>query len=632
LKALAADPSVQRIEANPVQYRPLNDTMLYNNNIVPVHAGQSPLPQAYDGTGVVIGIIDTGIDFTHPDFQDSTGSTRIKFLWDQKLAAASNTPQPYNYGQEWDNTGIDTGGAAAHNDLTYWGHGTHVAGIAAGDGSAVNNFKGAAPNADIIFVALDFSNYSQGLVDAVDYIYAKAQAMGKPCVINASVGSYSGSHDGLDLTAQMIDNMITAQNGRALVAAVGNAGSIRYHLGYPVNTDTSFTWFQYNTSSTSLYIQLWADTADFQNVDFSIGADQPGPNWSFRGAIPFSDISSHLNVLINDTLYNNGNRIGVVQTYAELLGGVYSMEFNIIPDSTSYLWRLMTTGSGEFDLWNFSMVSSGLPSTSVFPDIAYYKMPDTMKTLVSSFQCLDNVITVGNYSNRDRHLDYNNNLQIDPSITPGGLFYTSSSGPTRDGRIKPDIAASGAYTISCAVLSMVPNFIANAPEVLAQGGYHVTGGGSSAASPIVAGIAALYLQANPNADHAQVKNAITSCARQDQFTGSSLPNNAWGYGKADAYQAIIGCTTGIEDETAYPSALLIYPNPSEGDITIDLEIPAGRGGTITVYNAIGKLVRTFEVKESGSIRMDRKDLGPGLYFFTLSSNGHMLRTEKLVIL
>lgn len=632
LKALATDPAVLRIEARAGNYQLLNDTMLYRNNVVPVHTGQAPLSQSYDGTGVVIGIIDTGIDFTHPDFQDSNGNTRIKYLWDQNLAASANTPQPYNYGQEWDNLAIDSGAAAAHNDLAHWGHGTHVSGIAAGDGSAVNNFKGVAPNADIVFVALNFNGYSQGVVDAVDYIFAKAQAMGKPCVINASVGDYYGSHDGLDLEAQLINNLITAQSGRAMVAAVGNAGSIPFHLGYQVSSDTSFTWFGYNTSSSSLYFQLWADTADFGNVDFSIGADQPGPNWSFRGNIPFSDIASHLNVYDNDTLYNNGNRIGVVQTYGQLIGGTYSMEFNIIPDSATYLWRLMTTGSGSFDVWSFDMISSGLPTAAAFPSMTYYKMPDTMQTMVSSFQCLDNVITVGNYSNRDRHLDYNNNLSIDTTITPGGLFYTSSSGPTRDGRIKPDIAASGAYTISCAVLSMVPNFIANAPQVLAQGGYHVTGGGSSAASPIVAGIAALYLEANPNATYSQVKDAITLCARQDQFTGSNLPNNAWGYGKADAFQAIAGCTTGMEDKNESSSSMLIYPNPGEGDIMIDLSLSPDIQGTITIYNALGKAVRAYEIKDGGSIRIDRKGLEAGVYFCTLSANERILRTEKLVLL
>lgn len=630
LKALATDPSVQRIEAHTGKYQPLNDTMLYRNNVVPVHAGQAPLPQSYDGTGVVIGLIDTGIDFTHPDFQDSNGNSRIKYLWDQNLSTAANTPQPYNYGQEWDNLAIDSGAAAAHNDLANWGHGTHVTGIAAGDGSAVNHYKGVAPGADIIVVALNFNGYSQGVVDAVDYIFSKAQAMGKPCVINASVGDYYGSHDGLDLEAQLINNLVTAQNGRAMVAAVGNAGSIPFHLGYQVNSDTSFTWFSYNTSGPSLYIQLWADTANLNNVSFSIGADQPGPNWSFRGNVPFSTVASHLNVYVNDTLYNNGNRIGIVQTYGQLIGGTYSMEFNIIPDSTTYLWRLMTTGNGSFDVWNFDVVSSGLPTASAFPGIAYYKMPDTMQTMVSSFQCLDNVITVGNYSNRDRHLDYNNNLNIDTTITPGALFYTSSSGPTRDGRIKPDIAASGAYTISCAVLSMVPNFIANAPQVLAQGGYHVTGGGSSAASPIVAGIAALYLQANPNATYSQVKNAIISCARQDQFTGSNLPNNAWGYGKADAFQALVGCTTGTNESSINPS-LLIYPNPSEGDIIIDLSMTSNEG-TITLYNALGQAIRIYEITNSNSIRIDRKELDAGLYFCTFSVNGRILRTEKLVLL
>jgi subtilisin family serine protease len=631
LKALVNEPSVLRIEARSASWQLLNDSMIYNNNVAPVHSGMSPLPQGYDGTGVVIGIIDTGIDFTHPDFKDSNGNTRIKYLWDQNQPVAANTPLPYNYGQEWDSTAIDSGGASAHSDVANWGHGTHVTGIAAGNGLALNEFKGVAPGADIIVVAMELSNSTgQRIADAANYIYSKAQAMGKPCVINASVGDYYGSHDGLDLEAQMIDNLITAQNGRAFVAAAGNAGNYPFHLGYNVTSDTTFTWFAYNSSAPSLLIQVWADTLDFQNVDFAIGADQTG-NWSMRGRTGFSDISQHLNILINDTIYNNGNRIGVVQTYGSLIGGTYLMEFNIIPDSTSYLWRLITTGTGKFDSWNFGLVSSGLPTAATYPDMIYYKAPDTTQTIVSSFQCLDNVITVGNYNNRDRHYDYNNVLQIDTTVTPGALAGNSSIGPTRDGRVKPDIAASGAYTMSCAVLSLVPAFITNAPQVLAQGGYHIQGGGTSAASPVVAGIAALYLQANPNATYAQVKTAIISCTKQDQFTGTFLPNNAWGYGKVDAMQVLTGCTTGMEDNNGASIAFAIYPNPLSGHAVAEFENAAGAEITFTIYNTVGQAVRTITTN-GNSIYIDRSGLDAGVYFCTLSTGSRTIAMEKLVIL
>lgn len=633
LRALSNSPRITRIEARGAKFETMSDSMIYNNNVLPVHAGAAPLTQAYDGTGVVIGIIDTGIDFTHPDFKDSTGNTRIKFLWDQNKPLAANTPQPYNYGQEWDNAAIDSGGAASHTDVANWGHGTHVAGIAAGNGLALNRFKGVAPNADIIFVAMELNNTTnQRIADATEYIYSKAQAMGKPCVINASVGNYIGSHDGNDLEAQMIDNLITAQNGRAFVAASGNAGHIPFHLGYDVTSDTSFTWFN-APSGNNIYIQLWADTAEFRNVQFAVGALDP--NYiSDRGRTDFSNISQTLGVLGFDTIYNNGNRIGTIMTYGSLNGGTYEMEFLIKRDSAGYFWNLFTTGSGRFDTWNFNMIASGLPPASIFPMMAYYKAPDLQQTMVSSFQCLDNVITVGNYINRNIYTDYNGNTQVvDPSITSGALASNSSKGPTRDGRIKPDITATGANILSTAVLSLAAGFATNAPYLLAEGGMHVIGGGTSAASPVVAGIAALYLQANPNASYADVKQAIISCTKKDQFTGNSLPDNTWGYGKVDAMLTIAGCNiTALEEQASNESSLRIFPNPFSDRTVIELAISNEEEAELVIYDATGRAVKSLRAKGSTSLIMQGNELGRGLYFCTLSVNGEITRTEKMVIL
>ncbi|MEP7169261.1 MAG: hypothetical protein ABI855_07805, partial [Bacteroidota bacterium] len=90
--ALASDPRIVRMEDNYMKLQPMNDSMVVKNRIVAANQGAAPLPHGYDGTGVVMGIIDTGIDFTHPDYQDSTGNTRIKFIWDHELADSANTP------------------------------------------------------------------------------------------------------------------------------------------------------------------------------------------------------------------------------------------------------------------------------------------------------------------------------------------------------------------------------------------------------------------------------------------------------------------------------------------------------------------------------------------------------------
>lgn len=626
LGKIMSDPAIKRMEAYPNRLKPLSDTMLIQTNVIPVHAGTAPLPQAYDGDGVIVGIIDTGIDFIHPDFRDSAGNSRIKFLWDQNQPLAANTPLPYNYGQEWTNTDIDGGLAAAHNDEAYGGHGTHVAGIAVGNGNATGTYKGVAPKADIIAVAIDFVGGS--IADATDYIYARANALGKPCVINASLGDYYGSHDGMDLQAQMMRNLINLQPGRSFVAAVGNGGTTPYHVGYTVTSDTNFTFFE---GSSSIYIPMYADTNDLKFVNFAIGADQFSPVHSFRGHIPFSDISSHLGVLKNDTLFNGSSRIGIIESYGDLVGGVYSMEFIITPDSGSYKWRLMTTGTGKFDSWTFDVYAGALPPASTMPDSSFCKLSDTDKTTVSSFQCLDEVISVGNYTNRKVYMDVNSVPYVNTATNPGVLHATSSRGPTRDGRIKPDICSPGDMTVAAMVVAMGPFLIANYPDNVALGGYHVRNGGSSHASPSVAGIAALYLQKNPTATAAQVKSNILCSARLDAFTGGSLPDNNWGYGKSDGFVTLTGCITTDISESTQDLSMLIYPNPSGGDLHIDLSgYDPKCKAQLMIFNAMGELVKTVSIQNhSNQISLD---LASGIYSCNLFVDGEKLASKKLIIL
>lgn len=625
LGKLMSDPAIKRMEAYPSRLKPLGDTMLIQTNTIPVHSGAAPLSQAYDGTGVVVGIIDTGIDFVHPDFRDSAGNSRIKFLWDQTQPLDLNTPLPYNYGQEWNNTEIDGGMAVAHDDLTYGGHGTHVAGLAVGNAMATGSYKGVAPKADIVFVAIDFTT-SSAIADATDYIYAKADLLGKPCVINASLGDYYGSHDGQDLQAQLMKNMINFQPGRSFVAAVGNGGTTPYHVGYTVTGDTNFTFYE----GSSIYIPMYADTNDLKFVDFAIGADQFSPH-SFRGNIPFSDISTHLGVLKSDTLYNGSNRIGIIQSYGDLLGGVYSMEFMITPDSGSYKWRLMTTGTGKFDVWTFDVYAGPLPSAATMPDSIFCKLSDTDKTTVSSFQCLDDVISVGNYTNRKVYQDVNNVTYVNVATNPGALHATSSRGPTRDGRIKPDICSPGDMTLSAVVTAMIPYLTTNYPDNLAFGGYHVRNGGSSHASPSVAGIAALYLQKNPTATAAQIKNEILCSARLDSFTTGTLPDNNWGYGKSDAFETLKGCVTTGVTEASTATDIGIYPNPSDGSFTIDLGgYDPNSKAELRIFNALGELVKSIPL--TSATEHLKLDLASGLYSCNLFVDGEKVASGKLVVL
>ncbi|MBK8339174.1 MAG: S8 family serine peptidase [Flavobacteriales bacterium] len=241
---LAQCPALQGIEFSMERGRTMNDSMRVRNRVDLVQAGMPPLLQGYTGDGVVIGIIDTGLELLHPDFQDSLGNTRVLHYWDQTLNDSLElAPPPYGYGQAYDSATINAGDCPAVDPWYEYGHGSTVAGTAAGNGFANGRHKGVAPDADLIIVTSDFGrpNWRASVADAVKYIFDHAAALGQPAVINASLGDYYGSHDALDAAALMIDSMLDAAPGRAMVCASGNSGNIpNYHLAYPVTSDTGF--------------------------------------------------------------------------------------------------------------------------------------------------------------------------------------------------------------------------------------------------------------------------------------------------------------------------------------------------------------------------------------------------------
>lgn len=624
LEELSKLPQVLRIEYTKHRLELMGDTCMVRNKLKAAKLGMPPLAQPYDGTGVVVGIIDSGTDFNHPDFKNSNGTSRIKYLWDMNKPVAANTPVAFGYGQEWTNTQIDNG-QCTHSDASHYGHGSASSGIAAGNGLAINHYEGVAPKADIVVVALDFGKSGNTISDAVQYIITKAQAMGKPFVINASVGDYYGSHDGTDLEAQLINNQIGNIPGRAMVASAGNGGSIPFHVGYNITVaDTGFSWIR--NGSSIIRVSEYADTNQVKNVQYSIGVN----NGSYRdlGRVGFKNYNYALNTLKRDTLYHGSNRIGVIERAASINSfGVYELSIKIKADSLNYLWRIEHTGAGRIDSWNFDYVTSPLPTVSQYPRMASYKKADTTQTIVSSFQCSDEIITVANYVNRNQYKDVNNNTQITAEV-PGQIASSSSVGPTRDNRVKPDIAASGASIITATELSMLPNLTITAPQVVAYGGFHVPAGGTSASGPVVTGLAALYLQKNPMATNRQIKQAIIDCAYRDGFTTTNLPNYRWGYGKLDGFGAMI-CGMPMSGLQVYTKegGFVIYPNPLETSSTIHFNSNAKK--LLKLYNAAGALVFLDEAQGNTYV-LSKNSLSPGFYLLVSEEEG-ITNKVKLMI-
>ncbi len=525
----------------------LGDSAVFRHKVNLIHQGVS-LDTSYTGKGVIVGIVDEGIDFNHPDFQLPNGKTRVLRYWDHTTNAGT-VPETYGYGIVWDKTQIDNGQCTSLETGT--AHGTTVSGMAVGNGRANSTNRGVAPDADIIVVETDFGlpNWTLTIADACDYIFKVADSLGKPAVVNLSLGTYLGSHDGKDPAAEYIDQLLTEKEGRIVVCAAGNSGEKgKYHVQGNLTQDTSFVWCKNNPEVTSagtnkILFDLWADTTS--NFNFAFGADLPASTYGFRGRTAFRNIYTDPNsVPLNDTIFNaNGDRIATIQTYREIVGASFHMTvvFRDI-DSLDYLYRFETYGTGTYDIWGgawlgLSDFETQIPTTSVMPEIAFYNAPDTLQTIVSSWNCSDKVISVGNIRNRSGHVDKNGNTYLPSNYVPVGTLEPSSSkGPSRMGVVKPDVVASGGISLTAGPMWFISNPANNSS--IDQGGFHVRNGGTSMASPVVAGIAALYLQKCSKATFQDFKADLLNTANTTSFTGIT-PNFAYGNGIVNGHETIL---------------------------------------------------------------------------------------------
>ncbi len=570
--SFVANPEIEHVENMSAIGVQLMDTSRINSNVDSANYGYPPLLQAYTGKGIIVGIIDGGIYFQHPDFKYADGTSRIRYIWDQPITNPTVRPQPYNYGQEW--SWIDINANKCTHVPPYlaseFGHGTCVAGIAAGNGRSLTydtlRYRGIAYESEIIAVRVPLGGSSTSFLarvaDAVDYIFKKADALGKPCVINTSVGTYWGSHDGRDLTSRIIDSLLEQKKGRVLVAAAGNAGNVKFHARHEVNGDSAVTYFKYNAANGAAYFEFWADTADLNSAEFTIGAVS-----AKTGNLVDTVQTERLNVLrdfnigvdrLTRKLYvDNGNQLlATVEAFVTPeKGGLYYVEVYITPVDVNPLlyWKLQTFEKAKLDFW--ATANSGILGTSdmvnILPNLIIkpdYRFPDSLSTMVSSWQNSNSVISVANYNNRTGYFDIDSiyrNLTITDGDVPGRQHKTSSFGPTRDNRLKPDISAPGSTTIATGDLRLIngttgyPGFVGNSNRFkIGLGGKHIRNGGTSMASPVVAGIAALYLEKRPTARWDEIKQAIINTAKRDSFTTADA-NYAYGNGKVNGFRALL---------------------------------------------------------------------------------------------
>lgn len=605
-----------------------NDTARRKNNVDLVQEGHSPLLQPYTGKNVIIGLLEP-VDRHHPDFQDSLGHTRILYCW-SGYDTTGTPPSGFGYGSEYSSSDIDNG--LADSFLSGDDHGTACAGVACGNARANGLSKGMAPEANMIVA-------SRSIIDNMKYIFDKASSLGMPCVISISKDLlYSPQvYFSQSLYFEVMDSLVTAQPGRAIVVANGNIGNVNYHYHFSSTTDT--------LESFSHFLWLSGDTASLKGIRVSYAAykdsmTNPFPTFS----TPFLSYDSLVNPIDfmlcgNDSLPSSTWRYKITtERLVDQDFGFIRMYKNGLPvlnpnngepdcDSLStYYWKIRATGQGEGDFTGFPFLDS-IPSRQLYPNNQNYMFPDSMSNL-NGYGISEKVIAVGYAQSRASHIDYNNNLVTDPNAYPDELTVTSGHGPTLRGVLKPDIVATANYVMTAMPISRQADAIANFPYSIDQGAFHIKEGGSSMAAPLVAGGIALFFEKYPNATWLDVKNAIINCPKVDSFTGVNLPNNFWGYGKFNAFGLLTNCAPDYVQES-HKNSMKIFPNPSSGNVHFKWT-EKKIGVRLSIFSSNGKLVRT--ILPSSSVNEIIVDgLQSGIYFYHYN-NLEILETGKIVVI
>lgn len=626
MEALSNDPAIKYVEAGtPLKFemskaRPMSLAQL-------VVDGGGQLSQSYLGRGVVLGIVDTEIQLNHPNFYDTNHQNyRIKRYWNQNSTGGTH-PQNFDYGAEYTSESAILGQKYDFRQPSS-GHATHVLGIAAGACMENPNY-GIARETELVMVSAVQTMYnssSTSLSDGIKYIVDYANSVGKPCVVNVSMGGFLGPHDGTSTECKVIDELAT-RPGVLICGSASNSGDVKEHAKLVLqDLDTvAKTFLTYSESAKIGMVDVWGevnkrfaiqvvvynrDTKEFVCQTDTVTFDLPKDVYTYN--LKQSSSGVNVTVSIAKSINPDNNR------------GNYLITTNLsqdIPDRHMVGILVYGKNAGEVNMWstedyctftNYGMKRDGWTDGS------------TDMTLGEPMGVANGAISVGSYTSYAQY----------PSQKVGGRSSFSSMGPTLDGRIKPDICAPGQTLVSsipdCSSLSS-----SRSEEVVVNGNKYYYGymQGTSMSSPYCAGVMATWLEADPTLDQAKVKEIFRNTAIIDDQIGKDVPNNKVGYGKLNAYEGllwVLGLNASVQNPES-PKVLAVYPNPTDGELNIGFAASDSKVNIVitdlsgkTIYNNI-----MSDVQPGDNINIDLSDVLPGAYIVKVAGES-LNDTFKLI--
>ena len=583
LKTMANDERVVRIE-NHVGGKVLMDVAPKWINTPAIYE-DTRMPQAYTGKGVMVGIIDCGLEVRHPNFYNADGTQlRVTRFLDQFAAADEPYGQPIELGREY-NTETDIKGKGYAGDSYRQYHGTHCLGIAAGFGHTTP-YRGVAYEAEMAAanskVAGDSAYGSANELALMQYLFDYADERRMPCVITYSIG-FNALPGDCELFEEGISQLVGP--GHILVVAAGNES---HKLGYVCKPKGMAV------AGTSLI-------GDKDGVAYLYSQD------------PFTlkVISKHKEP-VDGSL--KGDSLVYTPTERKVEKQIGGKLFSVEKDDTCYTIAYMRD-STDTDASAVLLVIEGEDShVQLVADTRHRFINDTETDSrcgnatndhnVNLPGCLPSVVTVGALNARSEFTNINGEkiTKSGGKSPEGTIAFFSSQGPTLDGRLKPDVVAPGVNIHA----SANSHYETDYGDVLVtkstfEGREYpwIALSGTSQATPCVAGIVALWLQANPTLSPDDVKRIIRETSHP---LGDQTPNYTYGYGLIDAYAGmlnILGLPTAIADLSQHqPSALTI--RPADGGIRLSFGKTPSHPFTVRVYALTGQLLGEQTVRPTAS--------------------------------